>query len=368
MKSFLLSALLFLISCGGGGGSDSSGGNGSSGSWVPISSVNVPSVNDGYSWVWTGTETIIWGGERLPITGSDWILNSGARYNPSTNEWKPISRVGTPAARRFHSAVWTGKEMIVWGGMADSNGPFNDGGIYDSASDTWRPISTVNAPPGRLQPGLVWTGTEMIVWNYGISGGIYNPETDSWRPMSGNTLPRASVPPTCWTGTEMLADGWCRYNPSTDTWRPMNKQGEPDETNAFVCTNKELIVYGSLTISGIVYGGARYDYANDQWTPISAVNSPSRRKSPGTVWTGTEMWIVGGYVPGRFTDANPPPTLLDGSRYNPTTDTWTSTPPLPTTLFAGLSAWTGTDVIFIWTGVNGIYHTPSGLRLRTGNP
>ena len=54
---------------------------------------------------------IVWGGQNLGYS------NTGGRYNPTSNSWTT-----TPAkrqlARRYHAAVWTGSEMIVWGGIA----------------------------------------------------------------------------------------------------------------------------------------------------------------------------------------------------------------------------------------------------------
>ena len=43
-------------------------------------------------------------------------FNSGGRYNPSTDSWTATSTTDAPAARAGHTAVWTGSEMIVWGG------------------------------------------------------------------------------------------------------------------------------------------------------------------------------------------------------------------------------------------------------------
>ena len=56
--------------------------------------------------IWTGSEMIIWGGDL----GADWgLTNSGLRYNPATDVWLPTSMgVNVPSARYFHSAVWTG--------------------------------------------------------------------------------------------------------------------------------------------------------------------------------------------------------------------------------------------------------------------
>src|SRR4029077_17493649 len=61
--------------------------------------------------VWTGTEMIIWGGH---FNGT--ALDTGARYNPVTDSLTPLSTVNAPSARVGHTAIWTGTKMIVWGG------------------------------------------------------------------------------------------------------------------------------------------------------------------------------------------------------------------------------------------------------------
>ena len=66
---------------------------------------------------------IIWGGGGL---------NTGGRYDPSTNQWAAggTSIVNAPMARDSHTAVWTGTEMIVWGGVNQATGWMNTGGVY----------------------------------------------------------------------------------------------------------------------------------------------------------------------------------------------------------------------------------------------
>jgi hypothetical protein len=78
----------------------------------------------------------------------------------SDNTWTTTSVVNAPYARAFHTAVWTGVEMIVWGGGGGSN----TGGRYNPSTDSWTATSTTNAPEGRSNHTAVWTGTEMIVW------------------------------------------------------------------------------------------------------------------------------------------------------------------------------------------------------------
>lgn len=165
--------------------------------------------------VWTGTEMIIWG------NGTD----SGSRYNPALDTWTPTSTIGAPRTRRFHTAVWTGTEMIIWGGCNTSTDFCGEstGGRYNPATDTWTPTATLNTPIERKDHTAVWSGSEMLIWggckpsvnnhcntiggNSTAPGGAYNPSTDTWReipppPISGRTKHTA-----IWTGTEMIIWG-----------------------------------------------------------------------------------------------------------------------------------------------------------------
>jgi N-acetylneuraminic acid mutarotase len=94
------------------GGADNTGGryNPSTDSWTDTSTINAPEARGGYTTVWTGSEMIVWGGSN------DDYFNTGGRYNPNTDSWLATSLSNAPSARRLHTAVWTGSEMIVWGG------------------------------------------------------------------------------------------------------------------------------------------------------------------------------------------------------------------------------------------------------------
>ena len=68
-------------------------------------------------------------------------LNTGARYNPVTDTWTPMSTINAPRSRYNHTAVWTGTEMIVWGGEY--------GGSTAVGLDTgarYNPTTNTNAP------------------------------------------------------------------------------------------------------------------------------------------------------------------------------------------------------------------------------
>jgi len=54
---------------------------------------------------------IVWGG-----TSGTGFLNTGGRYNPANDSWSVVTSSGSPGPRQGHTAVWTGSEMIVFGG------------------------------------------------------------------------------------------------------------------------------------------------------------------------------------------------------------------------------------------------------------
>src|SRR5881628_123349 len=47
-----------------------------------------------------------------------------------------------PQARFDHTAVWTGTEMIIWGGDCGGFSCPPTGGRHDPAYDTWNPTTT----------------------------------------------------------------------------------------------------------------------------------------------------------------------------------------------------------------------------------
>jgi N-acetylneuraminic acid mutarotase len=147
----------------GGAGTDffSTGGRYSpiTDSWTATSTANAPTARGWYTAVWTSTEMIVWGGYGC---GGNCNLNTGGRYNPSTDSWTAISVVNAPVVRWNHRALWTGDEMIVWGGT-DGTNYLHTGGRYDPSTDSWRATTTVSAPTARGYCTGVWTGSEMIV-------------------------------------------------------------------------------------------------------------------------------------------------------------------------------------------------------------
>jgi N-acetylneuraminic acid mutarotase len=116
-----------------------------------------------YSVTWTGREMIVWGGLSTEFKN----VPTGAKYDPERDAWEDITMIGAPEGRGGHSAVWTGTELIVWGGIGGDNRSATIptmGGRYDPATDTWSPLPNPEGVTPRYNHAALWTGAEMIIW------------------------------------------------------------------------------------------------------------------------------------------------------------------------------------------------------------
>jgi N-acetylneuraminic acid mutarotase len=372
-----------MIVWGGFDGSDgvNTGGryNPSTDSWISTSILNAPSARDLHTAVWTGTQMIVWGGYGA---GSDGELNTGGRYNPSTNTWTATSTTNAPSARYFHTAVWTGSEMIVWGGYDFGNNlSFDTGGRYNPNTNTWTPTSTTNAPVSRHDQTAVWTGAQMIVWggihqtsnafDYLYTGGRYNPTTDTWAATAITNVPVARYHHSAvWTGSVMII--WAgndyntggRYNPITDSWTATSTTNAPSRRwrHTAIWTGAEMIVWGGgghaeSSSAGLTSGG-RYNPGTDTWTTTNRNAPNDARWFHTAVWTGSEMIIWGGYNGSE---------LNTGGQYHPSTDSWTSTSLLnaPSARSFHTAVWSGTEMI-VWGGFDGFLGVNTGGRYNPG--
>jgi N-acetylneuraminic acid mutarotase len=336
--------------------------------WTPMSNLGAPPElsRTGQSVVWTGSEMILWGGHPS-AGGAD--LNTGGRYNPSTDSWTLTATLNAPRARSGHAAVWTGSRMIVWGGY--NNEIFLDlssGGRYDPMADSWTPTSETSAPSARVGHKTVWTGNSMIVWGgvdgdgYLGTGGRYDPMVDDWTPTTtlGAPFPRSGHS-AVWIGdsmvlwggrnsTSVFSDG-ARYDPVSDAWTSTSPASAPAAryNHSAVWNGTRMILWGGRNFSTPLNTGALYDPAGDAWSATSLVGAPAARSSHAAVWTGNQMIIWGG------------PSTTTGGRYTPATDTWTATAPLnqSPTAWPQTAVWTGSLMLVWGTNSYGARYDPA---------
>ncbi len=130
--------------------------------------------------VWTGSEMLVWGGTESIDATSDFLPRSGAAYDPASDSWRSIADAPI-AGRNTPVAAWSGQELFVWGGStADSTGKTVfalDGAAYDPAHDRWRPLPEAPVVGGNTVGGWL-AGRLVIVTDQAAA--LYDPSTDRW--------------------------------------------------------------------------------------------------------------------------------------------------------------------------------------------
>lgn len=361
--------------------------------WFPLSLNNglAPADRFGHTAVWTGSKMCIWGGSiNAGAAGGVPVFQDGGCFERSSNTWNSISNTGggvIPEARDFHTAIWTGTEMCVWGGQNSVVFGLNTGGCYNPVTDSWRTISNTGGgtiPEGRYGHKAIWTGSKMCVWGgyyYNTilnTGGCYDPANDSWTTISnsgGGNIPVGRFEHSMiWTGTKMCVwggyypnlgwfvtnTGGC-YNPQNDSWGEIPVTDAPLARgyHAGVWTGTKMCVWGGQTQETRFNDGGCYNPTLNTWSSISLVSAPEARSRHSVIWTGNKMCIWGG---GKIEN---PFFLNTGGCYDPEFNTWTSTP-LNNALSAReghTAVWTGNSMIVF--GGRAYNPNPDGLYVVT---
>jgi hypothetical protein len=329
----------------------------------------------------------------------------GQAADPSLS-WRALPKAPI-VGRLGESAVWTGREMIVWGGVTRSGlgqrepRADSDGAAYNPATRRWHRIAS--PPSGVLGgggTGSAWTGREMVVWAgnspEGPAGGaVYNPRTNTWRRLAKGPLGVREGYASVWTGSELLIFGGhtggvaaptaAALNPRTGSWRRLPALNAVkglavangavwDGREAFVSARGLLIAFNPKTDRVRRISIAKAHIALQEraqldligWTGAEVVFSTG-------AGTSSQSITVVGYNPttGRWQKAGVAPckgstqVAWIGDRlvaacgtngleiYTPRTDTWRTIKDGPSLLSShGESAivWTGTTLI-VWSGI-----------------
>ena len=280
--------------------------------------------------IWTGRQMWIFGGSD----GTD-QLGTGGKYEPLTDSWSAMPTASGPGHRKDHTAVWTGTEMIVWGGYDTPGGVLtylNTGGRLGTQ---WTDVTTVGAPSARPGHTAVWAGGAwMIVFGGYTSGDVTN------------------------TGG--------RYNVGSG-WQPLPPEGAPAARtrHSAVWTGRHMLVWGGEDKDGNpVSGGKKYDLAANDWSPMAS-GGPERSWML-SAWTGSRWLLLGGRA------GQGGASYFDGMMYSPSTDSWEEIPPTDVNMLANsaTAVWTGRELI-VWSANQGRRFNPqnrtwSNVAANTG--
>lgn len=331
------------------------------GTWATVADAPIQG-RQGHTAVWTGSEMIVWGGEPGPATVDDARTSDGAdgaAYDPISDTWRLLPPAPVKG-RLLHSAVWTGREMVVWGGRALDGSPSADGAAYDPVTNRWQML----APAPLVSSGsqaIVWARDQLIVVDGAVvdsngpvhlSAASYDAVTGVWTAVPGLDLPSANAFSLAWTGNDivlfvtafdrppsgfLLSPGSIQPQPS---WRSISvpPQGALRADGPQIFTGTEVLVGYSLEGGGDRV--AAYDPNLDSWRDASA--PPLGIGGGSNTWTGTlAIFGLGTGGMDRWTV------------YDPTRDGWLrfSTPDEVHRDFA-TQVWTG-DRLLVWGGFLG---------------
>jgi hypothetical protein len=281
--------------------------------------------------VWTGEQMLIWGGVNGPHLGD--LVADGASYTPATRRWQLLPPA--PIDARVDMAyVWAGKDLFIWGGLDALVGGLHapaDGALYDPQQRAWLRLPPAPLGP-RSYPGALWTGDEVIVFG-------------------GQPVPFSADRP--------LATDLAAYNPSSNRWRtlppmPPSPKGTIEALTA-VAGDHRIYVWQTwlhLVRNGNMETGESgqvlltYDEASNQWQTLSTLGIGPAFTGPSVLWTGLDLLepTGGGCGPAVSCPA-PPLSGRHGYRLDLSTTTWSAILLGPIDGLNPMSFWTGAALL-----------------------
>lgn len=365
---------------------------------APIPTRDVPAV------VWTGREIIVWGGQ----SGSqgDLVHADGAAYDPSTMTWSVLP--AAPITGRVNpAAVWTGSEMVIWGGYDINGPPFHvsaTGAAYNPNTNTWRMLSR-SPLSARAQMQAVWTGDAVLILggnpavihsqtDYDSDGALYNPATNKWREVS--TAPRPAGHGIDWALATQIGDrllAWSTwyittpngpgststnagvdffsYDEQSATWQELGRQPAPvADPRQAIPTGQELLVRGGsyyCVCPGPLTAevSAFYDPAANSWTPIAP--DPIGIDQPESAWTGDAIASLDLTAESGSQSHSTSPG--DGAAYDPEQQKWYNLPSPPSACRGyGSPIWTGRQLITLCSSTGNTSPSATGGIALTPAP
>lgn len=350
-----------------------------------------------------GTTGRIEVGRGLPSdTPAEWRGDDAEWTLPRSGTWRPLPTAPL-AARGGHAMVWTGDEVIVWGGFDWNGRPLTDGAAFDPETGVWRMLPESGAYNASVS--AAWTGRHMVTVS-ATETYRFDPSGQVWHRAPALPIPRGHrLTDVLSTGSSVAAvteprvrDGSAAVfvlGSAADRWRRLPDPPLPVSSGHVVLADDEQMhilgrpVQGAKTASVTL----RISRDNPRWMPTEAppgLENRLLRKLVGAARDGIVLWGASGdgrdnYAAARDDDGwrrldpGPLPTTWAadsiwmgdrllvwdrlanrGMTLDPTRNQWTplSRPPVAAHL-PRPAVWTG-SALFVWGafGAGGAMYTP----------
>jgi hypothetical protein len=270
--------------------------------------------------VWTGEELVVWGGSLEPTDPE--AERAGAAFDPDTQEWRPMSPA--PIAVGPATAVWTGVEVLITAGFPGETAAWNPD------TDRWRRLADrldVDNPIHR--GGTVWTGEALVDTSFGL---VYDLTADAWRPMPA--IPGGGqIMAAAWTGEAVVVilgvgpldeAAAAAYDPETDAWTTLPDPGIGQVGVSLAWDGERIVaVDQELRVS-------TYRPGDSAWEPIASLPLRTAECPP-------ELYVIGASVLAHH---------CSGEAQLRPDDTWSIGPPTVTP--GRLTRVPADDRMFLW--------------------
>jgi hypothetical protein len=315
---------------------------------------------------WTGTQLLVWGG--LEVDDEGWAAEApaadGLGWDPAAGTWSTLPEDPGGSRLSEQTGAWTGDRLIRVGSTLTSQGVVGPmrATAYDPEADAWSQL-----PPPPLAPrsgsSVWWSGREVVVWG-GIGqddrelsdGAAFDPLAGSWRALppvpaegeiiglTGIVAGRHLVVLLSQTGAQAALSV---YDPGTDRW-----------ATGGAAAFQRVAEVASNGMAGASDGSRLLIVTATHVVSLDPVDASVSAVTP-VPWRGAAPDAAGGYqavwAGDRLLlwDRDTPVFLTDDERmvsaYVPAEDRWERERAAPDRYHAAL-AWTG-DRLLVWGGL-----------------
>lgn len=324
-------------------------------------------------------KVFVFGGQDA--TGN--ALGDSAIYDPATNTWTLVTAIANAPSPRWGAwAVWTGTEILVFGGTDTTGAALQSGATHDPVAAQWSPIA--NDSVGHVGPVGGASSTQAVFWGgWGTGSSLvasaerYNVSTNYWQAAPTASPAPGAVLDAAWafTGANLyifggLTGGTTRtnlassYSLTTNTWTALTA-GPSARSGAFGAWDT-LVFFVWAGRDNTTVRNDGYFYYGGTWTAMGGTGAPTARQAPQRN-TGWAFVLAAGnivFLGGLDTNGN---ALMDGARYDSGLTSggasWTPVPAWPSgeAHLYSVAAYAGGEVL-VWGGVNGTQVTATGDR------
>ncbi len=297
------------------------------------------------------------GSDNICTPGWAWEESAAAEvFDPATGTWSATESLNAPRDGFVAVALDDGR-VLVTGGVTSAEpgegvfGAYSSTKLYDPPAGTWSGTSLLNTARFEPAAALLHDGTVLVAGGTYIddtnqtdlaSAEIYDPESGRWS-RTGDIGPARSGARavTLTNGRVLLVGGsgpdsdnapFARaeiYDPASEFWLAAGSLALPREDFALVA----LPDGGALVVGGISGGetaavtatAERFD-PRTGWSSAGSMQSAAANRTAVLLGDGRVL-VAGGLAGPDFTMGSV--AIADAEIYDPATNTWTATTPLP---------------------------------------